>query len=111
MLRDRGTHKKWQGFFMREHVDMLKTAERDYYKQPRPELDHFQVEEMENLLQESLEHGTLLEVTVWRDGFFNKRVGVIKKLNPIEKKITFIDELDSTFHFEFFSITKVEKLS
>jgi hypothetical protein len=58
---------------------------------------------------ESLEHGTLLNVTIWKvEGFFNQRVGIVKKLNPIDKTITFLDELGSVFQIGFFSITDVE---
>ncbi|WML43127.1 YolD-like family protein [Neobacillus sp. PS3-40] len=109
MLKDRG-RKKWQGFFMPEHISMLKRMDRDSLKQPRPELDPLQIEEMEQLLLKSVENHSRLIVTTWSDGFFNKRVGVVKKLNPVEKKITFIDELDCTFNLSFYSITNVEKL-
>lgn len=110
MIRDRGTQKKWQGFFMPEHVAMLRQAETDYQRQPRPELDPLQIEEMQNLLQESLEHGTSIEITIWKGGFFTKRVGVVKRLSPIEKTITCIDELNSNFQISFFSITKVSSI-
>jgi hypothetical protein len=109
MLKDRG-RKKWQGFFMPEHVSILKRVNRDSHKHPKPELDPLQIEEMEQLLLESVENRTLLEVTIWSDGFFNKRVGIVKKLNAVDKKITFIDELDCTFNLSFYSITNVEKL-
>jgi hypothetical protein len=109
MIKDRGK-KKWQGFFMPEHISMLKRVDRESQKQHRPVLDPLQIEDMEQLLHESIEKGTLLDVTTWVDGFSYKRVGVVKKLNPIEKKITFIDELDCTFNLSFYSITHIAKL-
>ncbi|HER2169496.1 TPA: YolD-like family protein, partial [Streptococcus pyogenes] len=53
MIRDRGKNIKWQGFFMPEHIKMLKDAEQDYYKTPRPQLDETQIEDKAKLLSES----------------------------------------------------------
>ena len=64
LLNDR-EFKKWQGFFMPEHVKQLKDLRNDYYKTPRLQLDEGQIEEMERLLSESLENKTLLEITTW----------------------------------------------
>lgn len=80
---------------------------RDYHWQSRPELDPVQIEEMERLLQESLEGGTLITVTIWKEGFYNKRVGVVKKLNPLDKSLFIEDELGCVFQINFFSITNV----
>jgi hypothetical protein len=39
---------------MPEHIKMLKDAQRNYDKSPRPLLDEGQIDEMEQLLSESL---------------------------------------------------------
>jgi hypothetical protein len=59
MIRDRG-NIKWQGFFFPEHVKMLKDAQREYDKSPRPILDEGQIDDLEQLLSESLTNKTLL---------------------------------------------------
>lgn len=41
---------------------MLKDAQRDYDKAPRPLLDEGQIDDMEQLLSESLNNKTLLEI-------------------------------------------------
>jgi hypothetical protein len=69
MIRDRG-NIKWQGFFMPEHVKMLKNAEYEYGKSPRPQLDESQIEEMEQLLTISLTNQIPFEITTWKDVFF-----------------------------------------
>ncbi|MCM3443969.1 MULTISPECIES: YolD-like family protein [Metabacillus] len=108
MLRDRGKQKKWQGFFMTEHTSMLKELEHDLLKQPRPQIDETQIEEFENLIQQSIEYKKLLLVTIWKDGYINKRAGIVKKINPIAKSILFEDELGSRFNVDFYSIINVE---
>jgi YolD-like protein len=106
LLRDRGS-KKWQGFFLPEHVKMLKDLRNDYYKAPRPELDESQIEEMEKLILESLENQVLLNITTWKNGFFASRVATVTKIDPINKKIQIQDGLDSKITLDFFQITNV----
>ena len=108
MLKDRGKSKKWQGFFMTEHVSALKKIDRDYYKLPRPELDETQIEEMEEMILEAYKNESLIELETWKDGYFTIRSVYVKKIDPINKKIQVIDELDSIFNIDFFSITKVK---
>jgi hypothetical protein len=106
MIRDRGKIK-WQGFFMPEHTRELRKVWKDGEKQPRPYLSDDQIEGMERLIQESLEYQILLELTLWEDGYFMKRVGTVNKIDPLNKKLTFIDELESSFTISFYIITNI----
>ena len=65
----------------------IKRFRHDYYKTPRPQLDEGQIEEMEQLLSESLEIKTLLEITTWNNGFFTSKVGTVTKVDRYNKKI------------------------
>ncbi|MGM0878960.1 MAG: YolD-like family protein [Bacillota bacterium] len=107
MIRDRGKNKKWLGFFFPEHVKMLKDVQYDYGKSPRPLLDESQIEEMEQFLTDSLANQTILEITTWKDGYFNTRIGLVKKIDPQTKKILIQDELDSLITIDFFHFTNV----
>lgn len=80
-LRDRGT-KKWTAFMMPEHVGMVKQFLREDNKLARPELSENQFEEIELVVQEGLEHKLLLEITTWKDGYFTKSCGYVKKVIP-----------------------------
>lgn len=111
MINDRGKAKKWGGFFMPEHITMLKRAEEDYYKEPRPELDEGQIEEMEQSIISSLENNSLLEITTWKNGFFTTRSGIVTKVDPLSKTIQIQDELDTTINIDFFQIVKVKSIS
>ncbi|MCQ6281718.1 YolD-like family protein [Bacillus sp. EB600] len=93
MLRDRG-NKKWRVFLMPENIKMLKELRLDDLKTPRPLLDETKIEEMERLLSESLKTQMLLEIT-WKNGFFTARVGLVKKIDPLKKKIQIQDQQES----------------
>jgi hypothetical protein len=86
---------------------MLKEAQKDYNKTPRPQLDEGQIYEMEQLSAKSFVNKSLLEITTWKDGFFSLRVGTVTKIDHHTKKIHIQDELDSMITIDFFSITKV----
>lgn len=105
-FKDRGM-KKWQGFFMPETIKMLKNLWEDDHKSPRPHLDETKIEEIEQLLLESMETKMLLEITTWTNGFFTSRVGFVTKIDPLKKRIQIQDELRSTIKLDFFSLTNV----
>ena len=104
--KDRGM-KKWYGFSIPEHGKMLKDMRLDYYKTPRPILDEGQIEEMEQVILESHQNKSLLEITTWENGFFTTRVGTVSKIDELNNNIKILDELDSFFTLNFFNITKV----
>jgi hypothetical protein len=49
----------------------------------------------------------LLEITTWKNGFFTSRVGFVKKIDPLDKRIQIQDELQSIINLDFLSITNV----
>ncbi|MCF7625445.1 MULTISPECIES: YolD-like family protein [Bacillaceae] len=106
MINDRGIIK-YQGFFMPEHTKMLKELDNDYHKVPRPQLDEGQIEDMEQLISESLATQTSLEIITWKNGFFSSRIGFVKTIDPISKKVFIIDEFGTLISIDFFNITNV----
>jgi YolD-like protein len=90
---------------MPEHVKLQRDFYKDYYNEPRPQLNEGQIEDMERILSESLQHKTLLEITTWKNGFFTKRVRTVTKIDPYDKKIIIQDESDSIINIDFYSIT------
>ncbi|PGY07308.1 YolD-like family protein [Bacillus sp. AFS031507] len=105
--KDRGM-KKWHGFFMPESIKLLKDLWKDDQKTPRPLLDEMKIEEMEQLLSNSMETKLLLEITTWKDGFFTSRVGFVMKIDSLNKRIQIQDEFESIINLDFFSITNVK---
>ena len=60
---------------------------------------------MEQVISDSLANKTILEITTWKDGCFNTRVGVIQKIDPYTKKVHLLDELDTNIMIDFYEIT------
>ncbi|MFU2014791.1 YolD-like family protein [Peribacillus butanolivorans] len=85
-IKDRGK-LKWQGFFMPEHVKLLNDATKDYYRQVKPILDEYQLEEFENKIHTAMEFNSTVKFTVWEDGFDWEYVGMIHRLDPLTKII------------------------
>lgn len=85
-LKDRG-NIKWQGFFMPEHIKMLGGLKMDYYRQHKPILDEYQIEDLENKIHNAMEFATPLKFTVWEDGFDWDYTGMVHRLDPITKLI------------------------
>ena len=86
MINDRGM-MKYQGFFMTEHSELLKEAKRDYYRVEKPNISQEQIEEFERLISDSLQFHTELEITIWKDGFFETELCQIKKVDQLNKKL------------------------
>lgn len=86
MINDRGM-MKYQGFFMTEHSELLKEAKRDYYKVEKPVISQEQIEEFERLISESLEFQSQIEITIWKDGFFETEMCQVKKVDQLNKKL------------------------
>ena len=86
MINDRGM-MKYQGFFMTEHSELLKEARRDYYRVEKPNISQEQIEEFERLISDSLQFQTELEITIWKDGFFETELCQIKKVDQLNKKL------------------------
>ncbi|MEL3958222.1 YolD-like family protein [Caldifermentibacillus hisashii] len=87
MLKDRGT-KKWQGFFLTEHVSMLKKMDIEDRKVRKPVLDEQQKLEINDLLVLSLQDGEPIQITLWLDGFIEE-IGpfTITKIAPYKRRL------------------------
>lgn len=106
LQKDRGM-KKRHGFFVPEHIKQIRDLSQEYYKTLRPTLSDEQLEDMEQLLAEGLKNNSILEITTWKNGFFNKRVGTVVKMDIFSKEIILRDELEATIRINFYNITNV----
>lgn len=86
-MKDRGLIK-WQGFFMPEHKKMLKEAEIEDMKLKKPTLDEGQLQEINDLLVQSVQDELEIILTLWFDGFIEE-IGplVIYKIDPYQRKL------------------------
>ncbi|QOS89250.1 YolD-like family protein [Peribacillus sp. JNUCC41] len=56
-------------FFLTLKVPSLNEANKDYYRQVKPILDEYQLEEFENKIHTAMEFASLVKFKVWGDGF------------------------------------------
>ncbi|PLT32746.1 YolD-like family protein [Bacillus sp. V5-8f] len=109
-LKDRGKIK-WQGaFFMPEHQQMLNELKKDYYRQAKPILDQYQLEESENKICYAMEFTFLVKITAWEDGFEWDYEGLVHRLDPIHKMIYLEQQKDDYYiiKIHFSDIVRVE---
>ncbi|MED1419003.1 YolD-like family protein [Bacillus smithii] len=104
---DRGG-KKWTSFFLPEHVEMLKYADRDYYKAPKPMLDPYEIQDMESKIHYASEFHYSVKFDVWYDGFVEKMRGYIHYLDPINKEVRIKDDEGNVDRIKFENIINVE---
>ncbi|MCK6205733.1 YolD-like family protein [Bacillus infantis] len=109
-LKNRGK-MKWQGaFFMPEHLKMLIELKKDYYRQAKPILDEYQIEEIESKISYAMEFTFLVKIKTWEDGFEWDYEGLVHRLDPIHKVIYLEKQTEDyyTIKIRFDDIVKVE---
>ena len=108
MINDRGM-MKYQGFFMTEHSELLKEAKRDYYRVEKPTISQEQIEEFERLISDSLQFHTELEITIWKDGFFETELCQVKKVDNINRRL-YLHKKEGRTIIQFHDIASVKCL-
>ena len=101
-------NKKWTSFFIPEHMEMLRFADRDYYKTPKPMLDPYHVQELESKIHYALEFHYPVKFDVWYDGFVERVSGHIHYLDPILKEVRIKDDEGNVERIKFENIVNVE---
>jgi len=91
MIKDRGM-KKWHGFMMSEHTDMLGERDWDMHKTNKPELDEYQLQEIDEKLKVAMEYKFPMIFTLWIDGLEEDHEGVVQKIDDINKMI-YVNEI------------------
>lgn len=104
---DRG-NKKWTSFFIPEHVEMLRFADREYYKTPKPTLDPYEIQDMESKIHYALEFHHPVKFDVWYDGFTEEVSGHIHYLDPIQKEIRLKNDEGDVERLKFDNIIDVQ---
>lgn len=105
---DRG-NKKWTSLMIPEHVDMLRQfANEEYYKTPKPMLDPYQIQEIEEKIHYAMEYHYPIKFDVWYDGFVEDVRGFVYYLDPIRKEIRVKDNEGNIEYVKFDNIVKVE---
>ncbi|MCA1064355.1 YolD-like family protein (plasmid) [Rossellomorea sp. AcN35-11] len=91
MIRDRGL-KKWHGFFMPEHTVALKDYAKEQQRENIPILDEQKLQEMNELIAESMEHSSPVCFKV-----YNKQLGTFEF---IRGKVHYVDSVNQVFRIK-----------
>lgn len=109
-INDRGL-MKWQGFFMTEHVKLLKEYENDELKRVvKPELDLQQIEEINFLLMEAMEYNNMLSFSYYRGGHIYSCEGFVHYIDHIKKEIRLVDFQDIVHKLKFNELVDVKTI-
>lgn len=93
MIRDRGT-KKWTALMLPEHVELLREHKILQGKTPRPQLDEWDLDIIQENIQIAMSRNVDVEIKTWKDGTFVSSVG---KLTWVDLKRGVI-EMEDVFH-------------
>lgn len=88
MNKDRGTIK-WNALMLPEHVKLLRQWQEEDEWTNKPEIEEWQLEEMNKHLQAALCQQLFLNVTLWQDGKMQYFVSKVKRYKEIEGMIYF----------------------
>ncbi|WP_397537895.1 YolD-like family protein [Rummeliibacillus pycnus] len=90
-LKDRGSIKWSMAMMMPEHVHFLKKdRERDGYIQ-KPQLDEWELDDMQMNLMMALKSKLELEYKIWNNGKFEYHRGVITRINVQTRELYYSD--------------------
>ncbi|GIN41536.1 YolD-like family protein [Heyndrickxia oleronia] len=85
-IRDRG-NKKWQGFFMPEHISLLRQIQVENQKIQMPLLDDHQLQEYEEKINYAKKYNCPIEFVVFDNGFIETLIGLIHSFDQLSSQI------------------------
>ena len=106
-IRDRGKLKFMPAHFMPEHRALLRELARDELRQPKPLLDEYEIQEMENRICYAMEYTYPVKITKWDEGFTYEEKGYIHYLDSIRKEVRMICEDGSVIVVKFEDIVGI----
>lgn len=93
-VRDRGS-KKWVAMMLPEHVKLLREYMEEQKKTPRPELDEWDLDIIQENIQLAMKRNVEVEIKTWRNGAFHIHLGTITWVDINRRTIEMEDVLTS----------------
>lgn len=93
-IRDRGS-KKWVAMMLPEHVTMLRDYHEEIKKVPRPDLNEFDYEAIQEQIEIAMKRNVDIKVKRWKDGEFLYHRGTIQWID-LNKRVL---ELEDPYRF------------
>lgn len=108
MLRDRGM-KKWQGFFLPEHIKLVKEEFENQNKIKQPILDENKLNDIDILIHESMEYNHLLKYSLYNNGYIDTLYGRTVYIDYLNNQLRIQDEKDRIHYLSFKKLVDVER--
>lgn len=90
MLRDRGTIK-WTAMMLTEQVELLREWYDDDDKSPKPNLNEWNLEQIQEDLNVAYKRKCQIEITIWQKGYYVSHVGVIEKIDVAAGQLVLVN--------------------
>ena len=88
MNKDRGTIK-WNALMLPEHVKLLREWQAEDHQIHKPELDSWQIEEVNERLQTAISQNQTVTATIWYENELKTISSKIARYNQANKKLFF----------------------
>ena len=101
-LQDRGS-KKWVAMMLPEHVKMLREYSEEIKKEPRPDLNEFDYEAIQDQIALAMKRNVEIKIKRWKEGEFIYNRGTIQWIDLRKRTI----ELEDPFRLFELSIDEI----
>lgn len=93
-VQDRGA-LKWTALMLPEHIRMLREWKEEDNRVPKPELDEFDLQTLQENIEIALMRKCEVEIQVWKDFQFYYHTGKITELDLHTRKLIYDDSLSA----------------
>jgi len=93
-VRDRGS-KKWVAMMLPEHVKMLRDYNDELKQVPRPQLDEWDLEIIQDNIDLAMKRNVEIKIKRWINGMFKYNQGTIQWIDLKNRKIELEDPFSS----------------
>jgi methyl coenzyme M reductase subunit D len=102
---------RWESsrMMLPEHREALLARKRGKLKVEKPMLDQQQIEELEQLIRDSMEFVFPLEFKVYDSGFFREVTGLVDYINIQTKQLHVVDSKGDTNLVKFMDIVDIKR--
>ncbi|QFF98802.1 YolD-like family protein [Psychrobacillus glaciei] len=107
-LRDRGS-KKWVAMMLPEHLKLVREYIADQKKSPRPELDEWDIDIIQENIQISMQRNVEVEIKTWKDGAFTYSVGKLTWVD-LKNRVIEVEDVFKSFVIRLDEIVDVTVL-
>ncbi|WP_419958906.1 YolD-like family protein [Psychrobacillus sp. BM2] len=101
-IQDRGS-KKWVAMMLPEHVKMLREYAVEIKKEPRPDLNEFDYEAIQDQIALAMKRNVEIKIKRWKEGEFIYNRGTIQWIDLRKRTI----ELEDSFRSFELSIDEI----